>query len=227
VAAMPDHLLAYEAARYARKNDIPFLVDIRDLWPDIFLDRFRSMGLYGVEKIAFALDFARLVFLLKNADSLIAVSQGYLKWGLDKIGRPESSFDKVFYHGYKKGDLENPADADGSLDFPVWLRGREKQKIFLFIGTFGVSYKLEFILDAVERFEKSGRSDICLVLAGCRQIQWPGFLHRSRWRDGCLRWEKIAGNQFAYCNRLRTSDYLALFRESGFNVCRKDGNGNG
>lgn len=33
-------------------------------------------------------------------------------------------------------------------------------------------------------------------------------------------WDKIAGNEFAYCNRLRASDYLALFKSSGFDVCR-------
>ena len=35
-------------------------------------------------------------------------------------------------------------------------------------------------------------------------------------------WDKIAGNQFAYCNRLRVSDYLELFEEAGFDVCRKE-----
>jgi predicted fused transcriptional regulator/phosphomethylpyrimidine kinase len=35
-------------------------------------------------------------------------------------------------------------------------------------------------------------------------------------------WEKIAGNQFAYCNRMRASDYLALFREAGFDVLRME-----
>ena len=35
-------------------------------------------------------------------------------------------------------------------------------------------------------------------------------------------WGKIAGNEFAYCNRLRVSDYLALFKEAGFDVCRKE-----
>ena len=33
-------------------------------------------------------------------------------------------------------------------------------------------------------------------------------------------WNKIARNQFAYCGRLRASNYLALFEESGFYVCR-------
>ena len=166
VASMPDHLLAYEAARYAKKNNIPFIVDIRDLWPDIFLDRFKSMGLYGVGKIALALDFARLTFLLKNADSLVAVSKGYLKWGLDKIGRPESLFDKVFCLGYKDSSARSPVNEDESLGVPDWLKGRENQKVFVFIGTFGVSYELELILEAAKRFEKSGKSDICFVLAG-------------------------------------------------------------
>ncbi len=166
VASMPDHLLAYEAARYARKNSIPFLVDIRDLWPDIFLDRFKKMGMYGLGKMVLARDFALLASLLKSADSLVAVSRGYLKWGLDKIGRAQSSFDKVFYLGYKKSDSEAPANADGSLDAPVWMRGRKEQKIFLFIGTFGISYELELILEAAKRFDRSDRDDICFVLVG-------------------------------------------------------------
>ena len=166
VASMPDHLLAYEAARYAKKNNIPFIIDIRDLWPDIFLDRFKAMGLHGVGKIALSLDFARLTFLLKNADSLVAVSKGYLKWGLDKIGRPESLFDKVFYLGYKNSNARNPADEDERFGVPDWLKGREDQKVFVFIGTFGVSYELELILEAAKRFEKSGRNNICFILAG-------------------------------------------------------------
>jgi glycosyltransferase involved in cell wall biosynthesis len=166
VASMPDHLLAYETARYARENRLPFIVDIRDLWPDIFLDRFKSIGLYAVGKLVLALDFARLTFLLNNADSLVAVSKGYLKWGLDKIGRPERSFDKVFYHGYKKRNAKNQVHEDESSSVPDWLKGREEQKIFLFIGTFGVSYELELILDAAEHLEKSIKSNICFVLAG-------------------------------------------------------------
>lgn len=31
-------------------------------------------------------------------------------------------------------------------------------------------------------------------------------------------WKKLAGNSFAYCNRLLQSDYLKLFREAGFQI---------
>jgi glycosyltransferase involved in cell wall biosynthesis len=166
VASMPDHLLAYEAARYARKNDIPIIVDIRDLWPDIFLNRFKNMGLYGIGKIVLALDFARLSFLLKNADALVAVSKGYLKWGMDKIGKPESVFDRVFYLGYKNSTARNLVSEDKSSGIPDWMKGREDQKLLIFIGTFGDSYELELILEATKRFNKSGRTDICFIIAG-------------------------------------------------------------
>lgn len=35
-----------------------------------------------------------------------------------------------------------------------------------------------------------------------------------------MEWNGISGNQFAYCNRLRVSDYLSLFKRVGFDVCR-------
>ncbi len=34
-------------------------------------------------------------------------------------------------------------------------------------------------------------------------------------------WDSIAGNEFAFCNRLRASDYYKLFERSGFELCRK------
>ena len=35
-------------------------------------------------------------------------------------------------------------------------------------------------------------------------------------------WQRIAGNEFAYCNRLRKSDYINIFRELGFTVDRQE-----
>ena len=35
-------------------------------------------------------------------------------------------------------------------------------------------------------------------------------------------WDGIAGNQFAYCNRLRASEFLGIFSETGFAVTRQE-----
>ena len=128
IASMPDHLLAYEAARYARKNNIPFLVDIRDLWPDIFLDRFKKMGMYGLGKLVLTRDFMLLTSLLKSAYALTAVSRGYLQWGLDKVRRSQGPFDRVFYHGYK-ASAKRATNSNKRLDISPWLKGKKDQKL--------------------------------------------------------------------------------------------------
>jgi glycosyltransferase involved in cell wall biosynthesis len=165
VASMPDHSIAHEAAWYARKNNVQFIVDIRDLWPDIFLNRFKKIGLYKIGKIAMILDFLRLNNLLKEAASLTAVSKGYLDWGLSKIRRTENSRDKVFYIGYKKNGSE---EGKSELNFkvPALIQARKGQKIFLFMGTFGISYELELILRVAEKYQKSNRQDIYFMLVG-------------------------------------------------------------
>lgn len=123
------------------------------------------MGMYRFGKIVLARDFMLLAFLLKNADALTAMSKGILQWGLDKIGRYQRQSDKVFYLGYKAHSKKD-VDKNKGSDIPVWLKGREDQKPFIFIGTFGVSYELELVLEAAGRFDKSGRDNICFVLAG-------------------------------------------------------------
>jgi hypothetical protein len=35
-------------------------------------------------------------------------------------------------------------------------------------------------------------------------------------------WQRIAENEFAYCNRQRASEYLALFQQQGFTVDRHE-----
>lgn len=162
IASMPDYNLAYEAVCFGKARGISVLIDIRDLWPDIFIDhvprKFQNIARWFLKS-----DFKKLEISLGDADALIAVSEGYLQWGLDRIPRPQNHFDRVFYLGYKGDSKKGVGDR---LDFPVWLRGRKDQKLFVFIGTFGVSYELELILEAAKRFSKLDRTDICFVLAG-------------------------------------------------------------
>ncbi len=61
-------------------------------------------------------------------------------------------------------------------------------------------------IDLSDHFQHQDKSITCI-----------NFLRYSE-----KKWGKIAGNQFAYCNRLRASDYFGLFEELGFDVCRKE-----
>jgi glycosyltransferase involved in cell wall biosynthesis len=160
VTSMPCHQLAYESMLYARRNGVPFLVDIRDLWPDTFLAALERVGLSKMGRIALTFDFAKLSSLLQEAYSLVAMSQGCLDWGLNKIGRPQGKWDKVFYHGYKKR-LKNAdlGDSDYRDEF-------SNKQVFVFIGTFGDSYELKLILEVARRLKGNGKKDLLFFLAG-------------------------------------------------------------
>ena len=160
VASMPCYHLAYESMRYARRNKIPLVVDIRDLWPDTFLTPLRNKGLYRLGKVILSFDFAKSSALLRNADALLAMSKGCLEWGLDKSARNAGQWDKVFYHGYKKINKQSIIDSAG------YFKKFKDKKVFLFVGTFGKSYELRLILDAARRCFNKDRNDIIFYMAG-------------------------------------------------------------
>jgi glycosyltransferase involved in cell wall biosynthesis len=164
VASMPCHHLAFEAVRYARRRNIPVLVDIRDLWPDIFLSNLDNSFSGKLGHLALHFDFQRLRILLQEADGLIAVSKGYLQWALEKAGRVAREWDHVFLLGYQAP--QNTAILPESAKLPDWLFGQEGKKLLLFIGTFGFSYELRLVVEAARRLESAGRKDVCFVLAG-------------------------------------------------------------
>lgn len=94
---------AEEAVKYGKKNNVPVIVDIRDLWPDIF-----NHNLKGVKRII-AQPYIKLMDyktkrIMKNAYAINSISDAMLKWGLDKGNRKKDKYDKYFYIGYDKKD---------------------------------------------------------------------------------------------------------------------------
>lgn len=166
IASMPDHILAYEAAKYANRNDVKLITDIRDLWPDIFITPFNRVGLGWLVRKFLFYDFCRLKALLRKSDGITAVSKGYLQWGLDKIGRLKRDTDRVFYLGYSCGKSKFEGDAGLNQRIPEWLRALDEKIVLIFIGTFGVSYELELVINAAKHFERLGRTNLCFILAG-------------------------------------------------------------
>jgi len=164
VTSMPCHDLAFEAVRYARFKKVPVLVDVRDLWPDIFLTGIKNPLLKKLGRLALSSDFSQIQQLLARADGIVAVSRGYLNWALKKAGRPLREWDRVFFLGYQA--TSKACESPVPPNLPSWLRGHETKKLILFIGTFGFSYELSMVVEAARRLYSSGREDVCFILAG-------------------------------------------------------------
>lgn len=164
VAGIPSPEVVFVATRYGVAREIPVVVDVRDLWPDVLLQslpaKLRRLATPTTLPWRFLVGSA-----LRNAAGITAVSQGYLDWGLSRAGRAQSSYDRVFPLGYSSAAMAAPEDpsvarllADAGVD--------PSKLVCSFSGQFERSYDLETVVDAAALLSAAGREDIQFVLCG-------------------------------------------------------------
>jgi glycosyltransferase involved in cell wall biosynthesis len=119
---------------YGKLNKIKVIVDIRDKWPDIFVP-------YPVFKILLFPLFLIKKFIFSNANKLIAISPGYLKWS----------------------SPNNKLNDDLILPLVQPLVDRVNRNIvefnqikLLFVGSLGTTYDLEALLIIHDKLVERG-----------------------------------------------------------------------
>ena len=150
---------AEEAVKYGVKNRVPVIVDIRDLWPDIF-----NHNLPKWKKLIAApyiMDMERKAKkIMKNAYALNAVSEAMLNWGLKKGKREKEKFDKFFYIGYKSHeDVSN-------ISYKKESDGIDANKFNIsFFGTINNQFDYDIIVNIAKKLETRDK-DIIINLCG-------------------------------------------------------------
>lgn len=170
IASLPDHLTAEAFVKFGQKYGVPTVVDVRDKWPDIFVDRVGA-GLRGkLANLALGIEHRRTERLLRAADAVVASMGSMLEWGLQKSGRTPSWRERVFYLTTfpKNFDIEHPSHTvpQGLAEALAAVRG---QTVFAFVGTFNRTQHPLLVLDAVDRLAASGRLDpsrAAVIIAG-------------------------------------------------------------
>lgn len=167
VASLPLHDLADAAVRYGQKYSVPVVVDIRDLWPDFFVDSL-PIAIRPIGKQLLKHDFKKTSFALTNADSIMSISDDYMEWALAYAKREKDSRrDKVFYIGAQASPRlkkkEDKKQHHRELNLIPDLSGKI---IFGFIGTFGNTYDLKLIVNAARYLLDINESNIHFLVAG-------------------------------------------------------------
>lgn len=170
IGSLPSPELAFAGMRFARRHGVPFLIDIRDPWPDIFTSYFHPLASWSLAPIVWY--YRRMVrAIMRSADNIVAVTESMLQWGLDYAGRARKARDAVFFIGYNKPNAERP--------IVVPERFTEASPLIcLFASSCGNSYDGLTVVDAARILEESGEKRVSFVLSGdgeCRQ-QW---MHRA------------------------------------------------
>lgn len=101
LCAYPTLDLCAAAVDYGQANDVPVVIDVRDLWPDVIYERLGRLPLVGrLARRRWLLPYERMSDrALRNATALTGVGKGVVKWAQDRAQRPADARtrDRHFY----------------------------------------------------------------------------------------------------------------------------------
>jgi glycosyltransferase involved in cell wall biosynthesis len=164
VAAIPSLEWADAAIEYGRANGIPVVIDVRDPWPDVFLNALPAAA-RPAGRVFLAPYYQMARRACRGADALTAVSQTYLDWALRLAGRTRASRD----HAVPLGFEPEPVVPSRLRDNVAALRRRgirPNHTVCMFAGLFERSSDLETVVEAARRLLVAGRSDVHFVFCG-------------------------------------------------------------
>lgn len=99
LASWPTIELSREAVAYGRARGVPVVLDVRDLWPDIFVELAPPMA-RGLARLATSSMTRAARQAFGGAAAITGVTPSFVAWGLDHAARPASANDRAFPLGY-------------------------------------------------------------------------------------------------------------------------------
>jgi glycosyltransferase involved in cell wall biosynthesis len=151
---------------YGRKANIPVVVDVRDMWPDIWAEKLPG-ALQPMKRLIFAPFYSDLKQAVQGATSLIGITESAIDWALANAGRTRGPLDRAFPLVYL---TEHPAEDKIASAEQYWrslgIGCNPGEFIGCFFGTFTTRVDFETPLKAMGEMPEALRSRIKLVLCG-------------------------------------------------------------
>lgn len=159
LGSLPSPELCAAGVQFARAHEKPFVIDIRDPWPDIFVGYFPKGTRW---LLAPALQYYRgmLRSIVSSATGIVAVSDSMLRWGIGYSGRTfDAARDRVIYIGY-----DRPAQPKV---IRVPARFTEQAPLnCVFVSTCGRSYDGSTLVKAARILESRGERRVRIIATG-------------------------------------------------------------
>jgi glycosyltransferase involved in cell wall biosynthesis len=191
LCSWPTPGLCRESVNFGVEKHIPVAIDIRDLWPDVFLDLIPSpvrplgRGLFWPMQ-----QTARKTF--EQATAITGNSPAFVGWGLKHAARKKSKFDRDFPFAYEPPQLTD-SQREEAIDY--WKKmsvvddGRPK---VVFFGTIGRQFDLETVIQAARQIGSQSPVQFILCgtgerleqlrgsLAGDEKVLFPGWVDAAK-----------------------------------------------
>lgn len=189
ICSLPTLELAAAVVQYARRNRVPSVVDVRDLWPDIFLEIFPGWT-RGAARLALEPMFSLARYACSHATAIVAMCPQFVEWGVALADRPRTALDRCFPLGYSE---QRPAAPELREAERFWqergLKGSQQEFTACFFGSMERQFELETVISAGRRLAQAGRNFrfvLCgtggaeahyrKLAEGCDNVMMPGWV---------------------------------------------------
>jgi glycosyltransferase involved in cell wall biosynthesis len=162
VCSYPLIFVAYAVSLYAKKRGIPFILDVRDMWPDIFTytnGRFKKLVMHIF--CSLHQPFVKRIF--SSATGIVGITDSFINWSLQKANRKRNRFDRVFPLTSKPVKASE-TEINAAKDFWEGWGISPSMKIFCYFGVFSDKVDLYSVIEAAGKL--SPESNVKVVLCG-------------------------------------------------------------
>ncbi|MDY6852291.1 MAG: glycosyltransferase family 4 protein [Thermodesulfobacteriota bacterium] len=189
LCSLPTINLAGAAVKFGCEAGVPVVVDIRDMWPDIFLELVPNQARRPARFFMKPM-FRAVRSACSGAAAITGHAPAFVEWGLRNAGRSRTERDRDFPYGYKS---EPPSAQTMQAARGFWSRlglsGEGDEFVVCFFGTIGRYFELETVIKAA-RLLGSADKKIRFVLCGageslsfykglavgCENVTFPGWI---------------------------------------------------
>jgi glycosyltransferase involved in cell wall biosynthesis len=180
-------------ADWLRHRRVPFLIDVKDLWPLPFLDAFPNV-LRGAGRCLLDPYYRLARRALRGATGLSAMSESFLDWALEFAGRSRGPADTVVHFASRPPRL---SEAEIQRANKWWddLGVLENGANFCFVGTHTSSFDYLPLVEAARALAASHPSAQIVICgegedtaawqqqaAGLSNVRFPGRVEQAEYR---------------------------------------------
>ena len=174
-------------SKWLKERGVPIVLDVKDLWPSMFVEAFPRV-LHPFVKIIFYPYFYMARRTINDATALSAMAPAFLKWVLNFAHKDKNKNDKVFRLTSSQGEVTK-----GELiTAQKWLdeQGIDKTKpVVFFVGSFMSVFDFDPVAIAAKelqniQFVLCGEGDYLSkvkdTMQGLNNVTFPGWIDRPK-----------------------------------------------
>lgn len=193
LSSFPPIELSLAAVEYGEETGVPVVLDMRDMWPDIFVDQFPAWTRRAA-RVLLTPFFRQAKRACQGATAITGITQALVEWGLQRGERACSELDRAFPMGYTTrvppSDRIMEAEAFWT---DMGVPADSKDRTICFFGNMGRQFDLVPVIESAGKLAGRGvpvRFVLCgtgerleryrEMASGLRNVILPGWINEAK-----------------------------------------------